>query len=382
MEAAGVRPDHDVPEGSDGEPDEDDRWRMAHGLATDIVLFEEGDLVELLRTRGHRLPPGLQELARSWPEARRTLLEVRAIEPGLAFIVEDLLEDRSIRISDALLARQVRPLDVLCARPLPDGQGAHLVMDAFLVPRGQRQHVEDIVRDGDGVDLLAWLVDPRPPMRLQTPEGDELRFESGVWVVPGDAEARRRLAAAPNVHAEGADRFVLTQARDEDDGLRTLGTITFEGDEATLEAISRQRYGTLVRLLRSAAPRARSMRRSSRSAASMLRGLASTGQGELLRADLDAGAESLPPEADAFMDEFMREQERRWVETRIQALGGLTPREALADPEGAVKLQRLLDDWEWQEREARREGAARRGVGTMQVRRIRELLGIRPHTQA
>ena len=64
-----------------------------------------------------------------------------------------------------------------------------------------------IVRDGDGMDLLEWLDDPVPRIRMRTPEGDELERVQSTWVVPDDVAARDRLARSPDVHADRPDRY-------------------------------------------------------------------------------------------------------------------------------------------------------------------------------
>lgn len=380
MADAGFRPEHDVQEGSrDDTPDEDARWRMAHALAEDIVLFEDGELATLVEQRGHRLPADLRGLVQAWIDAPRTLLEVRAVEPGRGVTLHDLLDDRLLSIEDAPLARSLRPLDLVCTRPLPDGRGGYVVRGGFGVPRPQRAQLAAMIAGGDGMELLDWLWDPRPDLRVRTPEGDEVRFRSGVWVVPDADRARQRLAAVPGMRAEDADRYVLI---DDPDGRGSVvGTIVFTGDEATLEAISDPRYARLVRALRAASSRVRVMRSSRKSPDQAI--------GELLR---DGGSEDTgrppigvranrPPELDAALDAFIQEHERRWVDESIPALGGLTPRQALDDPVARPKLDALLNDLQWDEREARaRDGG--RGAGVMQAGRIRDLLGIRGRTQA
>ena len=69
------------------------------------------------------------------------------------------------------------------------------------------------------------------------------------------------------------------------------------------------------------------------------------------------------------MEAFIRSAEVNWVDERIPALGGLTPREALADPTARPELDALLDDMAWQQGQA--------GGATLMVpSRIRALLGI------
>ena len=52
----------------------------------------------------------------------------------------------------------------------------------------------------------------------------------------------------------------------------------------------------------------------------------------------------LPPEAAEALESFVREQEDRWVDERVPALGGLTPRQAAADPTRREQLRALLHE--------------------------------------
>ena len=74
------------------------------------------------------------------------------------------------------------------------------------------------------------------------------------------------------------------------------------------------------------------------------------------------------------MEEFIRLSEASWVDESIPALGGLTPRQAVADRAARPELEALLDDMAWQRRQA---GAG----GLMDPARVRALLGIRERSR-
>ena len=67
---------------------------------------------------------------------------------------------------------------------------------------------------------------------------------------------------------------------------------------------------------------------------------------------------------------LLRQHEDRWLSERIPALGGLTPREAAAEPAAREELIALLDDFEWQERRTP-------NAFSMDADRIRSELGLR-----
>jgi hypothetical protein len=63
---------------------------------------------------------------------------------------------------------------------------------------------------------------------------------------------------------------------------------------------------------------------------------------------------------------FIEQLEERWIDEPVPALGGLTPRQAARTPKARTELDELLRDFE-----------AKRGPGTFDARRLRELLGMR-----
>jgi hypothetical protein len=67
------------------------------------------------------------------------------------------------------------------------------------------------------------------------------------------------------------------------------------------------------------------------------------------------------------LEQFVLEQERRWLDESIPALGGRTPREAAADPIGREELTQLLDSF---------PGPTPDNPGTFDPDRLRRALGL------
>jgi hypothetical protein len=99
--------------------------------------------------------------------------------------------------------------------------------------------------------------------------------------------------------------------------------------------------------------------------------LAEDGQDPGATADRDAEAQrlGLPPEEEAaLLEELMIEYEQRWLDQKLPALGGRTPRQAAAEGGSALaELHALLDDIQWQ---------ADNSGGGMSAARIRRHLGL------
>jgi hypothetical protein len=62
--------------------------------------------------------------------------------------------------------------------------------------------------------------------------------------------------------------------------------------------------------------------------------------------------------------------ERRWCDEQVPALGGLTPRQAAADPTRREAVDRLLAEFEWANRHLPAD------VVYMRPARLREILGL------
>jgi len=98
--------------------------------------------------------------------------------------------------------------------------------------------------------------------------------------------------------------------------------------------------------------------RDAREAAELAKQMPITGDGAL---DPDE------PELAAFLDEFVRDYETRWLDEPIPALDGHTPRQAADDPTRRADLIKLLDTFPAAE-------ASRVG---MDADRLRAALGLR-----
>jgi len=77
----------------------------------------------------------------------------------------------------------------------------------------------------------------------------------------------------------------------------------------------------------------------------------------------------MPDEIRQVMKDMMVEQERKWVEEPVPALGGLSPRDALNDPTRREDLVALLAEFD-------RRASTSTSIGTFDVDRIRALLGL------
>ena len=99
--------------------------------------------------------------------------------------------------------------------------------------------------------------------------------------------------------------------------------------------------------------------------------LAERGRDPQAKGVQDAEAQRLgvsPDEEAALLEQVMREYEQRWLDQKLPALGGRTPRQSAAEGESALaELHALLDDIQWQ---------TDNSGGGMSAARIRHHLGL------
>lgn len=336
----------------------------------DVLLFDRGWFDRLLAVRGPLLPPDERALAEAWRATRRSVYEVVAVRPGTGVTMRDIVTDGGpVEVADRTLARTSEPLDLVLMRLRPDADGRLLATDGILVPRLSRVIVSDLVRSGDAVGQLRWISSPTPATRLRNMEGEPILLVSAVYRVPDPLAAGRELGRRLRADADGVfTEVVVRQGRD-----WMRGTVRLVGETATIEANSKKRADRLVRTLLKAAPGARLIRREERDPEDALdeHGAAAEEGGDPTGI-LDPAEH---PELRAVIDRVMRDYERRWVDERIPALGGRTPREAVRDPAGRREVLALLDDMAWQARRAT-SSAGGDPVGTMDPGRLRALLDL------
>jgi len=329
-------------------------------LMRDVVLWDRGGLQRFLDVRGVLLPEAECTLLGHWLAPHRALYVVTSVEPGTGVTVEELDGSLEVRLQDRSLSRSLHPLDLFCTRLLPDEKGQLTSLGGFSVPRPQRQWVGSLIASDDGIGLLRWLVDPSPTLHMQTMEGEELLFVTVTYRLPDPEAAIEALGKKLRLGDDGIFReFVKRRGRD-----WIRGSITVEGDVATIESNAKKRADRLVRTLRKAAPGATLLKRVERTLeqVSEEEGPVAPESGGLLDPETN-------PDLAAVMADLMREMEDAWVDEKIPALGGLTPRQAMRDPAQREELEALLDDMTWQHRRGDTHGS-------MDPDRLRALLGL------
>lgn len=336
-------------------------------LVEDVALFDRGLLERYLELRGALLQPDEVELARRWLDTAAGMWEVQQVSAGnrvrLRNLVSGEVADVTRRSPEAPLGR----LDLLYARVGPDGSeggdGRMLLGGTVKLHRALRPQLQQLLeRRPTGEQVLDWLreaAQPRLPTMVNF-EGEPILLSTARYRVPDPAVAVQRLRERLVEESEG--EFLETVEADGRPIHR--GRVRLDGDVLEIETNSAERLRRLERLVSTAVQGVRLLSREHRTPEEAM--------ADQPIAD-PAPSPDLPPEAIAgALEAFMAEQEERWVEERLPALGGLTPRQAVADRARRPALEALLDDFDWIEAQA---GPQDRGRG-MDPARLRELLGL------
>ena len=100
------------------------------------------------------------------------------------------------------------------------------------------------------------------------------------------------------------------------------------------------------------------------------------------RSQLDAVVSALGDGADeetvlaALTQEMQRQSQQGWLDEKVPALGGLTPRQAAADPTRRPDLERLLNEFEAKDRAASQALPDGMTPFSYDVKALREELGL------
>ncbi|WP_232664688.1 YecA family protein [Pseudonocardia sp. TRM90224] len=118
-------------------------------LAVDTLMREEGWFTPFLADRGPLLPADEAELAATWTDIDRTVFEV--LDPRTL---------RDERTGTTITVAEPAPADVgdlVCARALPDGGGAHILIAPFVIDPENRDDLLGLLARHATAELLEWV---------------------------------------------------------------------------------------------------------------------------------------------------------------------------------------------------------------------------------
>ena len=332
-------------------------------LVLDAVLFEGGAFAEFLQMRGSLLPDDERLLAQQWLLVGRSLFEVEQVHRGQGVTVRDVRTGDTHEVRERAASRQLKPGQLVCARVVPAGDTMQFFGGLEPVALHERDPLIDLLDTGpDAVTMVAHLSRRFAPPALANTEGDPLAICEATVRVGDPAGIEAALDDTyDRVDGEPPRWFehVTTQGM-----LRIRAALVLDSDTLRVEANSEKRMdrvlATLTRLdpAMSVLDDSRRPVRDAREAAELAKQMPMTGEDAL---DPDE------PELAAFLDEFIRDYETKWLDEPIPVLDGHTPRQAADDPTRRGDLIKLLDTFP----------AAKASRGGMDADRLRAALGLR-----
>ena len=337
---------------------------LADPLVLDAVLFEGGAFAEFLQMRGSLLPDDERLLAEQWLLVDRSVFEVEQVHRGQGVTVRDVRTGDTHEVRERAASRQLKPGQLVCARVVPAGDTMQFFGGLEPVALHERDPLIDLLDTGpDAVTLVAQLSRRFAPPTLANTEGDPLAIcEATVHV--GDPAGIEAALDDTYDRVDGDEpprwfEHVTTQGMP-----RIRATLVLDGDTLRVETNSEKRMDRVLATLARLDPAmnvlddSRRPLRDAREAAELAKQMPITGEDALDPDD---------PEVAAFLDEFVRDYETKWLDEPIPALDGHTPRQAADDPTRRGDLIKLLDTFP----------AGEAGRVGMDADRLRAALGLR-----
>lgn len=327
--------------------------------------------------------------------------EVLDCQPGRGFTLKDILLEREIYVTEQSGSQPAQKGDILFAKVVHyDRIGLLAGCGPVLIPPRYKPFIIDLrasMRSESGSiaerHLYEWDVEIRDlyfeiydqmhtPPKLCNTDGDPLCMHDLYFEITSPQVAFERLKP---LALDIPEDELLEDGEFDDDGnltkihfrwvkkgrskipggdYTTLGQIAIEDRELRVSVNSKNRAVKIrreieKRLGNQVIHRATEVK----SVESLL--------DKKLKSPQEDHAPEMTPELEAYTDQIFDSHWKQWLDEKIPALGGITPRQAIKDKDGREKVIALLDDFE------RREKRAHDGLNQLKyVQRVRKQLGL------
>lgn len=336
---------HTMLELAGGDEDDDSelrRW-VDDPLGLDLANFEGGLVAQYLAERGPLLADDERDFLVLALDEPRRVWEVVDVDEGTGMTVRDTATGETVWLDERSGSEGIEPGELLLARALPCERD-HVVIGALLrLPLRARDSALAVLDSAPSAhDLAAWYGHLHAMPGLANREGEPLVLCRAV-LAPGDGVDA--VAILDDV-LDAGDHGVWHEHVEFDGGEMVIrGTVALDGGQVVVEANSEIRHERLVDLLvdRLDAAVVDDQRQTAVEAVRDRRaGVSSWDEAGGDDGGWSFGDPDMPPEMAEALEEYMAGYERRWIDSELPALGGLTPRQAHDDPTRREDLAALL----------------------------------------
>lgn len=311
-------------------------------ILVDVAAFEGGGIDEFVEERGFLLPEDERTLARSWLRSRLAMWEVVVTDPGRTVTLRDTRTGDQIVATEHTASQGLRQGQYLLARVVAAGSQHQILGLPLGVELRHRESLIALLDSDPGAEEIAnWIGAAFAPPRLTNREGEDtllcravLRAASTPW---------DQIAVLLDEQYGDADDGRWTETVTIDGGNVVRGFLRREGEDLVVETNSPERFERMLDTVRGLAGDLVTVEEERLTPSEvMVRRSAMTDP-----PTFPSG--KVPPEIAHAVAELLHQKEQEWIDEEIPALGGLTPRDAAADPsrrEDLVALLRELEQYE------------------------------------
>ena len=326
-----------------------DQRRLVEALGEDMVidltLFEGGVFDDFLAIRGVLLPDDERLLAEQWLLVQRSVHEVESVRRDHGFTARDIRTGDRHEVSERLATHQLKVGDLLLMRLVPTGRDTVIFGGIESVDLARRDSLVALLdSEPDPVDLAEFIAGMHAPPTVLNADGAEMVICEARLRLPDPDAVAAWLDGRLVRHDDDAMTRTWHELVDAPGGSSIRASVTVEADELTLFTMSEERFDALLDALLEARPEVEILEQQRRTADDLAdSGSVSSRAGSRASSMIDPN--DADPELAAALQDYIRGYEQRWLDESIPALGGVTPREAAADPTRRDDLVRLLDSF-------------------------------------
>lgn len=356
--------------------------------------------------KGHLLGELDRKLIEAVNRKPYTFYEILDVEPGKRVHLREVFTEDTISVEERSGSKQLKPADLVFGRAVVvDGVGMIIGLSSYAIPPRYKPSLIELRRrmkkkGAATVEFLKWETKIREaylnidralfsPPQLCNTDGDPLEFHKLLFEIESAEEAFVELAP---LCATASAQELRRWAKKDSDGDVLSAEIHWsrKGHKMTAAMDNTLLGNMLIQPRRltvtvNSANRARTIRKEIESRLGervrfRLDEIQDTGammaefsrQGAVLPKDPKKDSLMQNPEVRRLVAAMMKEQWERWVDEKIPALGGRTPRSMVRTKDGREAVEALLAD-----AERRTAGANEEDGGLEGIRRARELLGLK-----